>query len=173
MNFQYKKTRIFLVVCFILSILPFSTIFAEEDAHYIQPDDFFITKEEFKVQPWIHVYIAKQTTPPSAKTKNEGEFLQVVDGKKVWTKFYYSTHKAVESELKIGTVVIMADLSAEDGYRPPNDKEEARTCGWFIAKITDVSDLYKGVVTVSGGYKILVDSLRVGNTTSAKPKSAQ
>ncbi|MBM9578078.1 hypothetical protein JWG45_13050 [Leptospira sp. 201903070] len=161
----------FAIFIFALSLtsLP-NLLFAEEDAHYIQPDDFFITKEDFKSQSWIYVHLAKQVTPPSGKTKNEAEFLQVHDGNKVWTKFFYSTGIAKENDLKIGATVIMADLAADDGYRAPESKEEARTCSWFLAKITDVSDLYKGVVTVSGGYKIKVDAIRIPVKTIHKGK---
>ncbi|MBW0435012.1 hypothetical protein [Leptospira yasudae] len=164
MKNRFRSACASIALVFSIALLP-SILFAEEDAHYIQPDDFFITKEEFKNQPWIHVHLAKQLTAPSSKTKNEAEFLQVHDGNKVWTKFFYATEIAKQSDLKIGNIVIMADLGTEDGYRAPESKDEARTCSWFIAKITDVSDLYKGIVTVSGGYKIKVDAIRV----SVKP----
>lgn len=160
MKKTFRSVSAVFAIAFCISLLP-SYLFADEDAQYIQPDDFFITKEEFKNQAWIHVHLAKQLTPPSPKTKNEAEFLQVHDGNKVWTKFYYSTEIVKPNDLKIGTVVIMADLGTEDGYRAPENKDEARTCSWFIAKVTDVSDLYKGIVTVSGGYKIKVDAIRV------------
>ncbi|MBM9502270.1 hypothetical protein JWG44_18625 [Leptospira sp. 201903071] len=160
MKKKFHSITAILAFAISLTLLP-SLLFAEEDAHYIQPDDFFISKEEFKNQSWIYLHLAKQLTPPSAKTKSEGEFLQVHDGNKVWTKFFYSTEIAKQNDLKIGINVIIADLGTEDGYRAPENKEEARTCSWFIAKITDVSDLYKGVVTVSGGYKIKVDAIRV------------
>ncbi|PJZ52839.1 hypothetical protein [Leptospira adleri] len=169
MKNKFRSMTAILVLALSLSIFP-SLLFAEEDAHYIQPDDFFITKEEFKTQSWIHVHLAKQLTPPSAKTKNEAEFLQVHDGNKVWTKFFYATEIAKQNDLKIGAIVIMADLGTEDGYRAPESKEEARTCQWFIAKVTDVSDLYKGIVTVSGGYKIKVEGIRVPVKATHKGK---
>jgi hypothetical protein len=48
---------------------------------------------------------------------------------------------------------------------PTRQPQEQRVCparcNWFMAKITDISDLYKGYVTVSGGYKVNPKNLRV------------
>lgn len=69
---------------------------------------------------------------------------------------------ALKDELKIGLQVIVPELIGGNGlYRAPDTKEEARNGAWFVAKITDVPDMYKGYVTVSGGYKVAFDALRV------------
>ncbi len=160
MKKQYRLFQAAAAIVLFMSV--FSTgLLAEEDDHFIQPDDYFITREEYKDQTYIHVYIAKEITPANAKTKGEGQFLQVTDGKKLWTKYFYATRIANEKDLKLGTNIIMLDMGTEDGYRPPQSKEEARTASWFMAKITDVSDLFKGIVTVSGGYKIQKEAIRV------------
>ncbi|MGJ4745346.1 hypothetical protein ACQV5M_03210 [Leptospira sp. SA-E8] len=159
-----KRTVIFKAASiFALYLSLFSTgAFAEEDDHFIQPDDFFVSREEYNDQTYINVYIAKEMTPASAtKTKGEGEFMQVTDGKKYWTKNFYMTRIATDKDLKLGVKVIMFDMGTEDGYRAPESKEEARTGNWFMAKITDTSDLFKGIVTVSGGYKIQKSNIRV------------
>jgi hypothetical protein len=155
------KKSLFAVLAFVfaLSLVP---VFADEDEHYIQPDDYFISKDAFKDQDWVYVFLAKQQEAPKPQTKGEAKFMQVGDGKNVWTKNYWMTRKATKEALKIGTVVIMLDAAgAEDIYRSPESKEEARTANWFIAKITDVSDLYKEYVTVSGGFKVKIDAIRV------------
>ena len=132
------------------------------DAQYIQPDDFFISEEPFKGQNWIRVTLAKQLKAPSAQTKSEGQFMQVLDGKEVWTKYYYRTRIATSSDIRMGAVIIALDVCGdEEVYRAPESKEDARTSPWFMAKITDVSDLHKGFVTVSGGYKVSVEALRI------------
>ena len=106
--------------------------------------------------------LAKQLKAPSAQTKNEAQFMQVLDGKEVWTKYYYRTRIATSSDIRMGAVIIALDVAGdEEVYRAPESKEEARTAPWFMAKITDVSDLHKGYVTVSGGYKVSVEALRV------------
>jgi hypothetical protein len=139
-----------------------NALLAEDDDHFIQGDDYFISKDDFKGQAWIYVALAKMKTPSTPATKNEAEFMQVADGKDVWTKYYWSTSIASNEDLKIGTIVILLDAAGDEGvYRAPENKEEARQNAWFMAKITDISDLYKGHVTVSGGYKASPKALRV------------
>ncbi len=155
-----KKT---LVIVALLSFVAVSgALFAEEDDHFIQSDDYFISKEPYKTQAWIYVHLAKMKTPATAETKNEAEFMQVGDGSELWTKNYWQTRMATKDDLRLGVVVIVLDSQGDEGvYRAPENKEEARTSSWFIAKITDLSDLYKGHLTVSGGYKVDPKALRV------------
>jgi hypothetical protein len=157
-----KKRLLFATMALFCLLVPAATLSAEEDEQFIQNDDVFITRETYKNQDWIYVYLAKMTKEPTKETKQEGQFLQVIDGKSVWTKFFYVTRIATPDDLKIGTIVISPEISGEDDvYRAPENKDEARNSAWYLAKITDVSDLYKEYVTVSGGYKIRVDALRV------------
>ena len=100
-------------------------------------------------------------TPATAQTKNEAEFLTVRDGEEIWTKYYYKTRIAAKPELKLGLEVFVFDMNDNDIYRAPENKDEAIGNNWFMAKITDMSDMYKGYVTVSGGYKVKFDNIRV------------
>ncbi len=157
-----KKRIWFAALITVMLCIPSFTLVAEEDEHFIQTDDFFISREAFKNQDYIYVNLAKLTQEPTKETKQEGQFMQVVDGKTVWTKNYYETRVATPEDLKIGTIVIVAEITDSDEvYRAPENKDEARTCSWFMAKITDVSDLYKNIATVSGGYKVNDDAFRV------------
>ncbi len=132
------------------------------DEHFIQADDYFISKDAFKSQAWIYVDLAKMTEQPSSKTKNEGKFMVVRDGREEWTKYYWKTRIATKSDIKLGAVVIIFEGTNEDGvYQAPEDKSQARSYSWFMAKITDTSDLHKGYVTVSGGYKASIENLRI------------
>lgn len=149
----------------ILSILSFvlitiAPVFAGDDAHYINSDQYFITKEKL-TQGYIYVTIATMKTPATAQTKNEAEFLTVRDGEEIWTKYYYKTRIAAKAELKLGLEIIAFEATTDDLYRAPENKDEAIGNNWFMAKITDVSDMYKGYVTVSGGYKIKLDNIRI------------
>ena len=113
-------------------------------------DDFFIAQELYNGQNWIRVTLAKQLQAPGAQTKNEGQFMQVPDGKETWAKYYYRTRIATSSDIRMGAIIIALDVAGdEEVYRAPESKEDARTSPWFMAKITDVSDLHKGFVTVS------------------------
>ncbi len=135
---------------------------ATDDEHYIQQDDFFFSTEPLGQSSWIYVKLAKMVTPPTSATKNEAEFYQITDGNKIWTKHYWTTRRTDKGDLKLGTVVVAFDKQGEkEIYVAPDSKEEGRGGSWFMAKITDLSDLYKGYVTVSGNYKVSLGNLRV------------
>lgn len=133
-----------------------------EDDHYIQRDDFFISEQPLGQHEWIYVQLSKMVTSPSSKTKGEGEFFRVTDGNKQWTRNFWKSRIAHAGELRLGTVAIIFEGASRDGvYFAPDTKDTARSGSWFMAKVTDLSDLYKGYVTVSGGYKASPKNLRV------------
>lgn len=133
-----------------------------EDSHYIQPDDYFVQRHGLEGHAWIWVELAKMVNSPAAHTKGEGEFMKVRDGKNYWTGHFWQTRIASQSELRLGLVVVaFNDHHRNDGYDAPDRKDHARGGSWFMAKITDMSDMYKGYVTVSGNYKVTLRNLRV------------
>jgi hypothetical protein len=149
-----------LISLFSLTLISNTPLFADDDDHYIDSDHYFITKEKL-TQGWIYVTLATLKTPATVQTKNEAEFLTVRDGEEVWTKLYYKTRIADKSELKRGLEVILCEIGDGEVYRAPANKDEALQSGWFMSKITDVSDMFKGYVSVAGGYKIKLDNIRV------------
>lgn len=134
---------------------------AIDDDHFIQKDDFFISDNELGNYRYIYVQLAKMVTEPSERTKNQGEFFTIPDGRNKWTKYYYKTRIAKEDEIRLGKVFISFEGNHHEVYGKPDSKEGARSHRWFMAKITDTSDMYRGFVTVSGNYKIALDNLRV------------
>jgi len=133
-----------------------------EDGHYIQADDYFIQRHSLEGHTWIWVELAKMVNAPAANTKGEAEFMKVRDGKNYWTNHFWRTRRASQDELRLGLVVVaFNDHRRNDVYGAPEKKDRARGGGWFMARITDTSDLYKGYVTVSGNYKVGLDNLRV------------
>lgn len=133
-----------------------------DDAHYIQPDDYFINDRPLGNQSYIYVALAKMVTAPSSSTKDEGEFMKVKNGENQWTNVIWQSRIASRNELKLGMHVIMFhDNHTKEVYQAPRKKDQARNGTWWYAKITDLSDMYKGYVTVSGGYKVGLDNLRV------------
>ena len=151
---------IILISIFSLTLISTAPLFAEDDDHYINSDHYFITKQKL-TQGWIYVTLATLKTAATPQTKNEAEFITVSDGEEIWTKYYYKTRIADQKEIKIGLEVIACEIGDGEVYRMPENKDEALQSGWFMAKVTDVSDLFKGYVTVSGGYKIKLDNMRV------------
>lgn len=138
-----------------------TTVAGGDDDHYIQSDDYFVQKHDLGKNAWIWVDLAKAVTPPTSSSKGEGEFMKVRDGENYWTRHYWQTRIAKKSELKLGMhVIAFNDHKRGDVYQAPERKDEARGGGWFYAKITDLSDLYKGYVTVSGNYKVGLGNLR-------------
>ncbi len=146
-----------IVMCFIMPCF----VLALDDVHFIQDDDYFISKEPYK-QGWIYVELAKMIEPAKPETKNEAQFMTIREGEELWTKHFWKTRVANVSECKVGTVVIcFNDNVKDDVYHAPDEKNNARNGSWFMAKVTDTSDLYKGYVTVSGGYKVHKENLRI------------
>lgn len=149
------------VLTFIVITLGAPLLAQEDDEHFILDDEYFVSAEKFSL-PWKYVYLAKMMAPATKETKNEAQFMMVASGDEIWTKFYYRTRKLAEGEIKVGLEVICCEASDDEGvYRSPENKDEARSNAWFMAKITDVSDKYKGYITVSGGYKVRLNNMRV------------
>lgn len=143
---------------------------AIDDEHFIQKDDYFVSKRALEKSPYVYVTLCKMVTEPSARSKGEAEFFKVADGSNVWSKFYYQSTIAQDSDIKLGTHVIIFEGRRDDGvYQAPETKEEARGHAWFLAKVTDVSDMYRGYVTVSGNYKVSLRDLRVVQQKSSRP----
>jgi hypothetical protein len=136
---------------------------AIDDDHFIQKDDYFVADHPLDKESYIYVTLSKMVTEPSELTKSEAEFFKISDGSNMWSKHFYQTRIIQKGELKLGTkVIIFEGHRRENGiYFAPEKKEEARGSAWFLAKVTDVSDLYRGYVTVSGNYKVSPKNLRI------------
>jgi hypothetical protein len=137
------------------------------DKHYLQKDEYLITEEAYKSgSGWSHVFVAKMVTPPTAESKQEGEFFIIgghKKGEKIWTKHYQLTHPATQEELKLGTNCYVLDANREnDIYIGPKDREDNLSHPWFVGTLNDDSNLYKGYLTVAG-YKIKPGAIRVVN----------
>ena len=140
----------------------FAPVAGHDDAHYIQSDDYFIQKHALDNNAWMYVDLAKAVTEPSSSTNGDGEFMKISDGHNYWTKFSWRTRIASKNELRLGMHVIAFNDNHRDGvYRAPDKKDRARGGRWFYAKITDMSDVYKGYVTVSGNYKVSLSNIRL------------
>lgn len=141
---------------------PRSAPHSGEDTHFIQPDDYFISDKPLGNRSYIYVSLAKMVAAPSPNTKDEGEFMKVRNGENQWTNVIWQSRPATRNELKLGMHLIMFhDNHSKGVYQGPRKKDQARNGAWWYAKITDMTDMYKGYVTVSGGYKVGLDNLRV------------
>lgn len=133
-----------------------------DDSHFIQGDDYFIQRHGLEGHTWIYVELAKMVNSPGSNTKGEAEFMKVRDGKNYWTSHYWQTRIASQNELRLGLNVIIFEGNHRNSiYDAPERKDRARGSSWFMARITDMSDMYKGYVTVSGNYKVSLRNMRV------------
>lgn len=133
---------------------------SKDDRHWIQPDDYFISEQPYK-QGWLYVSLAKMKKQPTDKSKGEGEFFRLRDSKDMWTKNFWKTRTAEETDLQIGALAVCFEGNSRDNiYHAPENKDSARTAAWFMGRVTDTSDLYKGAVRIDT-YHCSPDALRV------------
>lgn len=150
------------VLSLCLAVTAGSALAADDDAHFVQTDDFFIGDSQLGGHSYIYVSLAKMITAPKSATRDEGEFMKVRDGQTKWTPNIWQSRIAVPEELKFGQNVLMFhDNIVDNIYRAPKRKEQARGGAWWYARITDLTDTYKGYVTVSGNYKVALTAIRV------------
>lgn len=132
----------------------------DEDAHFLSRDHWLYAEGKPR-GPWTTVHVAVALTPPSRKTKGEGEFMSVQSGGEVWTRWAWRTRPATERDLRKGTRVFMLHAAHQNVTRPPADRYENHHTSWWTATIKDASTAYKGTVMVSGGFQVQVAALRV------------
>jgi len=134
---------------------------SREDAHWVQADDYFVAPRAFN-QGWLSVHLAKMKEPPKAGGNGEALFFFIHDGREQLSAHYYRTRPAVKADLVLGnTVICFDDNKRGKVYEAPRSKDNARPGGWWIAKITDLSDLDKeGYATLAGSYHCAPDALR-------------
>ena len=152
---------------------------ALDDVHFLQPDDFFIADSQLGQHSYIYIHLAKMITAPKSATRDEGEFMKVQNGQMKWTANIWQSRIAVPEELKLGQNILMFhDNNVDNIYRAPKRKDQARGGAWWYARITDMTDTYKGYVTVSGNYKVALSAIRIpipftgAETTSVAPVAA-
>lgn len=132
-----------------------------EDAHYLKEGHWFIGKKPLPERSYVYVDVAAAIQPPSKQTKGEGHFVSLKNGQLWWTANAWPTRIATKDDLKVGQFAFLPELKKNGVYHAPRTREEALTRRWWVIKIVDTSELYKGVVGLAGGYKVSVDAIRV------------
>lgn len=133
------------------------------DAHFIYPDEAFVLDDAFRTEEsWSYAKLAKVRQLPNTQNKGQGQYFVLNPGKEVWTEHAYATRVATQADLVLGaTIVVFEDNQRDQIYRAPVDQKAARTQSWFITRITDVSDLFKGQVMAGGRYQVEVKNIRI------------
>lgn len=141
---------------------PIQTPSGDMDAHFIKVDEYFASLRPIKGGGASEVQIARMLQPASDASKGEAQFMDSHKGTEFWTRTFWKTRPATAEDLKLGATVIYWGRYAKDHvYFAPRNEKEARNVAWKLNKITDVSDLFKGQVTVAGNKKVSVDAIRV------------
>jgi hypothetical protein len=131
-----------------------------DDRHWFQADDYLISERPYE-RGWIYVELSKLKQPATAQTKGEGQFFNLHDSKDQWTRYFWKTRPAEETDLQVGALAVCFEGNSRDSvYRAPENKSNARTGNWFMGRVTDTSDLYKGTVQIDT-YRCSPDALRV------------
>ena len=106
--------------------------------------------------------VSHTMTQPSDQNKMQGQFLQVVDGKQVWTDKWYITRPLGQGEeLRLGQPVLFSDGRLDNKvWFGPASHEVALKARWTFGSVTDLSDLFKGVVHVED-QMVHVNNVRV------------
>ena len=132
------------------------------DAHFVQVDDYFVLEQALTDQSFVYAALGKMLTAPGINTNNQGRFRRVLDNQEVWTQFYGKTRIARAADYILNQEVYFPNqLDSYGNYRAPESSSEARSGWWMKARVTDISELHKGFLTVSGGYKVNLNALRV------------
>ncbi|MCX7037899.1 MAG: hypothetical protein NT005_02010 [Spirochaetes bacterium] len=88
---------------------------------------------------------AEVLTPPSPATKNEALVKVTGSETQFWTPYIASSCPATKEELKPGMLVFAV---WEGGTQPLSRDALAKTTTWSLWRVKDVSNLYKGTVTL-------------------------
>lgn len=131
------------------------------DSHFLSREEYFVGDTELGSQEWIRVGVAKMTKAASSSTNGEAEFLSTQTGTTLWTRHFFKTRVAIKEELRPGTMVICLDTADNGIYRAPKDGAEARKAVWWLSRVTDNSETFKGFVTVGGNYKVALNAVRI------------
>lgn len=134
----------------------------EHDKHFVYADEVFVDDQPFTGEGYHYVQLAKVKQAPTAESKGQGQYFPLVTGKELWTSHAWTSRIAVPADMVLGqTVIVFNDNNKDSVYHAPDEKKQARTGGWFICRITDVSDLFKQQVTVAGHYTTSTGNLRI------------
>ena len=89
-------------------------------------------------------------------------FFVIKDGHDQRSSTFYRTRIAAQADLVLGNLLICFDNNQVGKvYSAPKNKDNARPGRWWLARVTDLSDLPKGYATLAGSYHCAPDALRV------------
>lgn len=131
------------------------------DAHFVMVDDYFIMEGPLEEQAYVYAAIGKMLEAPKGGS-GEARFNRLLDQQEIRTPYYAKTRRATENDYQLGReVFFLNSLDNEGNYRAPENASETQTGWWLKSKITDTSEVYRGLISITGGYKVNLNALRV------------
>ncbi len=135
---------------------------AGTDAHFVRVDEYFVMEQPLSSQPFVFASLGRMQALPSPEHNNQSRFLRLMDSQLVWTSYFSKTRIAKSSDIVLDKEVFFLQLTDNTGnYRAPRSSTETRNGWWMKARITDLSNLDSGYITVSGGSFVNLNALRV------------
>lgn len=132
-----------------------------EDQHFLRDGHWIVANNALGKRKYVYASVAAAVQTPSAQTKNEGHYLRLKDGAYVWTREAWQTRPATQADLQPGVIVFMAHHREKGTYVRFTERHKSVAGTWWVSRVTDTSELYRGTVTVAGGHRVAVDNLRV------------
>lgn len=139
---------------------PTVAVSGAEDSQFLKEGHWLIGSQPLPKRGHKSVYPAAAVKLPSPQTKGEGQFYNLSTGELVWTANAWQTRAADKDSLKVGQVAFFYTGLDHGVYQPPPERRRAMG-RWLVAKISDTSQLYKGVFTGGGRLQVTVKAARV------------
>ena len=159
------STRSLLLGAALVALSAAPALAQRPDAHFIDPqNEYFVANQEYE-SGFAYVTLARMLRPASDETRGEAQFLAINGGpdhpagSRFWSRWFWRTRVGTSSDYAPGKMVFCPDLYDTGAYRAPTSRAEVTQSGWFVATISDVSDLYKQEVQ-AGDYKLNINCIR-------------
>ena len=140
---------------------PTTSISPQVDEHFLSPEHYIIASKPLPDKNYIYAAVGAPVQEPSPQTNNEGHFVNLHTGEITWTGHAWKTRPATQADLKPGVYAFVLHKRQGGTYVKPSERTQALSDRWWIMKITDTSQLYRGTVGVAGGYTVSADAIRV------------
>jgi serine/threonine protein kinase len=117
-----------------------------EDPMWFQPDDYLVSRHPYRGERLDELVVAKPLKPPVPATATA--FLDA-NGNELATEYYWRTRAATPDDLAVGALAFCrCEYHATEG-KPPADRTESRMRPWMLGRVTDVTRLDAGEVTIA------------------------
>lgn len=108
---------------------------------------FFVSDEALGDRGWVAVRPCTEEVAAAQAAAGEQSCVAQPDGSVAMGGHYWKSRPAAADELRLGMFVVARDESVE--------------WGWFVTRITGLSDLESGFVSVAAPFRVAVKGLRI------------